>query len=136
MHTIGQSLIYHHTAILVKNMQEAANSYTSIFGAEAVSQVYSISSQKVHVCFVHTGNGAHIELVQPFNDSNAFDTYFKRGIHYYHIAYKTQDFDRAAEQLEAAGYRLLNIFVSEAFNNKRCAFLLNPQGHLTEIIEA
>jgi len=136
MHSIGESLTYHHSAILVKNMQEAVENYAALFGAGAVSQVYSISSQLVNVCFVSTGNNTNIELVQPFAGNNAFDAYFKRGIHYYHIAYKAQNFDEATEQLVTAGYRLLNTFFSEAFNNKRCAFLLTPQGHLTEIIEA
>ena len=136
MHTISAGLIYHHTAILVKDMQAAADTYSAIFGSASVSQVYAISSQQVSVCFINTGNGAYIELVEPFKESNAFDAYFKRGIHYYHVAYKTNNFEQAIEKLAGAGYKLLTMFNSEAFNNKRCAFLVSGLTHLTEIIEA
>ncbi|HWB28499.1 MAG TPA: VOC family protein [Chitinophagaceae bacterium] len=135
MHTISPGLTYHHTAILVKDIQAGITAYKEVFGEAAISPVFPISSQQVYVCFVNTGSGAHLELVQPFLESNAFDAYFKRNIQYYHIAYTTPAFDSTIQQLTSGNYKLINTFNSEAFNNRRCAFLVSGLAHLIEIIE-
>lgn len=132
---IKQELVFHHSGLLVKNIYKSIENYSQIFGQDAISQIYEISSQKVWVCFVKLNNDVYIELVQPFDDNDDFNQYFKRNISYYHNAYMSDNFDSFLGSLTEKGLRVINVFNSEAFDNKRCAFLLTKEFHLFELIE-
>jgi hypothetical protein len=55
--------------------------------------------------------------------------------HFYHLGYSSADFDGTLTELTEGNHHLVSIFHSEAFDNRRCAFLINPDGHLLELVE-
>ncbi len=125
----------HHIGVLAKDMEEAIESYKGIFSASSVSEIIYISSQEVNVCFVKIQSEIFIELVQPTSEASPVQKLIKKGFTYYHNGYTVQHFDREIELLEKKNYKLLSVFNSEAFNNRRCAFLMSPVMHLVELIE-
>jgi len=128
-------LTLHHTGILVKDMDEAIESYRGIFSADSVSEKIFISSQQVNVCFINIQDEIYLELVQPTSAESPVNRMFGKGNTYYHIGYFTNHFDKEIKLLEEKNYKLLSTFNSEAFAGNRCAFLMSPVMHLVELIE-
>lgn len=129
---LQQNLTLHHIGILVKRLDQAAAAYREL--RARISEPVVISSQHVRVCFVDMDSSVAIELVEPTEKGVAQDL-LKRGIAYYHLGYVAPDFDAALESLVALSYVHLQTFRSEAFDGRRCAFLMSPVLHLIEIIE-
>jgi methylmalonyl-CoA/ethylmalonyl-CoA epimerase len=129
---LQQNLTLHHIGILVKRLDQAAAAYREL--QARISEPVVISSQHVRVCFVDMDSSVAIELVEPTEKGVAQDL-LKRGIAYYHLGYVVPDFDAALESLVALSYVHLQTFRSEAFDGRRCAFLMSPVLHLIEIIE-
>jgi methylmalonyl-CoA epimerase len=126
----------HHTGCLVRSIDEALDFYRATFGADKISPKIFVSSQKVNVCFIEIGPEVYIELVESADEESAVGkNMMKKGISYYHIGYMVDDFDKTMADLDELGCRHLDTFHSEAFNNKRCAFLYDTNGCLIEIIE-
>ena len=125
-------LTLHHVGVLARDFENARNAYLQL-GA-TVSEPVTISSQGVRVCFVDMHGMVAIELVEAIGNSVMRDL-LKRGITYYHLGYMVPDFDAAVGTLEAMDYVRLEVFRSEAFEGRRCAFLMSPVLHLIEIIE-
>ena len=132
---IEKNIIFHHTGIIVSCIDDAINNYSALFGTEKVSEVYLINNQKVKVCFVEVGNKCHIELVAPLADNLSLNKLVKKGISYYHTAYKVNSIEHIINTLDPMGYKFLKSFESEAFNMKRCVFAYSPDLHLFEFIE-
>jgi catechol 2,3-dioxygenase-like lactoylglutathione lyase family enzyme len=129
------NLVFHHTGLLVKNIEDSVLYYKTIFGEKSASIIYEIESQKVKVCFITIGIDCYLELVEPFEGHSNFNTMFKRGIAYYHNGYTTTTFDETLESLLGKDFRILSTFNSEAFDGKRCSFLISKKMHLFELIE-
>jgi methylmalonyl-CoA/ethylmalonyl-CoA epimerase len=125
-------LTLHHIGVLVKNLSEATEVYSEL--QATISRPVVISSQGVRVCFADMGAGVAIELVEPAETGVSRDL-SKRGITYYHLGYMVPDFDAALTDLTRLNYVHLQTFQSEAFEGRRCAFLMSPVLHLVEIIE-
>lgn len=128
-------LEFHHTGILVNSIENSLAHYSRIFGAESISEVYSVSSQKVKVCFVKNGKRSFLELVEPLSEDSVVTKMLKKRISYYHVGYKVKNVQNAIKVLEEENYKALSIFNSEAFQGKPCVFLFTPEGHLVELIE-
>jgi methylmalonyl-CoA/ethylmalonyl-CoA epimerase len=128
-------LNFHHIGIAVNSLTESRENYKALFGEKSISPVYNISSQQVKVCFVDMGNGSFLELVEPTTDESSIHRLRKKGITYYHTAYKVLDIEATVDELTVLNYKAFEYFNSEAFNGKRCIFLFSPDAHLIELIE-
>jgi len=128
-------LKYHHTALLVEKIKEAREHYQELFGSHNISPVYTVTSQKVRVCFVRNGKDSFIELVEPETDDSPVLNLLKKKFSYYHLGYKVKNIKNAVILLEKLNYKALEFYNSEAFEGKLCIFLYTPQGHLIELIE-
>lgn len=125
----------HHIGNLVDDIDSAVMTYKLLFGNDCASDKVFISSQGVYVSFINTGKNVFIELIQPIDESSLVFKLRKKGISYYHLAYLTNNFDSTNERLLSYNFKILNIFNSEAFENKRCQFMSSPEGNLIELIE-
>ncbi|MCB9223352.1 MAG: VOC family protein [Crocinitomicaceae bacterium] len=125
----------HHVGCVVESIEESLNTYRDTLGFTNISEVYHISSQKVKVCFVEVAPGNYLELVEPLDKESAVGKLLKKRQSYYHMGYFVNDFERSLANLEEKGLRIITSFVSEAFNNKRCAFLFTEELHMIELIE-
>jgi methylmalonyl-CoA/ethylmalonyl-CoA epimerase len=127
-------IVLHHIGCLTENIEQSIISYRAMnFGRP--SQVYDISSQKVKVCFLEQANGVYLEFVQPAEDNKTLLRLLSQKKYFYHLGYSCLDFDKSLSALADSDHHLISVFHSEAFDNKRCAFLLNPDGHLIELVE-
>ena len=129
---LQQKLTLHHIGILVNSIEEATGAYRELDAR--ISQPVAIASQSVRVCFVDMDSSVAIELIEPTAKGVSQDL-LKRGITYYHLGYLVPKFDSALEDLAELNYVHLQTFHSEAFEGRRCAFLMSPVLHLIEIIE-
>lgn len=128
-------LNFHHIGIAVSSIAESAENYKALFGEQCISKIYDISSQQVKVCFVDMGNNTFIELVEATTEDSSIHRLRKKGITYYHTAYKVSDIKKTVAVLTELNYKAFEYFNSEAFNGKRCIFLFSPDAHLIELIE-
>lgn len=128
-------LHFHHTGLLVKDIDSALIHYRQLFGEDNISEIYDISSQGVMVCFVKNGTDSYLELVQSNSENSVVNGMLKKRISYYHLAYKVDEIEKAILVLEQLNYKSLGIFKSEAFEMKKCCFLYTPEAHLIELIE-
>jgi methylmalonyl-CoA/ethylmalonyl-CoA epimerase len=126
---------FHHTGCLVSSIDESVETYSRIFGPDKISSKVKIGMQGVYVCFIEVGPGSFLELIEGVDEQSVVYKLMKRNTTYYHNAYTTRDFDATLAMLDAIGARHMNTFISEAFENKRCAFLYLPDGCLIELIE-
>lgn len=129
-------LIFHHTGLLVKSIEESLVHYSKVFGLDNISEIYHIQSQGVKVCFIKNGTDSYLELVEPVGEDSVVHKMLKKRLSYYHIAYKVKSINIAVNELECIGYKKIKSFVSEAFNGKICVFLFTPDAHLIELIES
>jgi methylmalonyl-CoA epimerase len=132
---IFEQFKFHHIGLFVKDLDEAIKNYTLLFGSENISEIYIIASQNVKECFVKNGVNSYIGLVAEHLENSVVKNFTKKGIGYYHIAYKVENINTAVTQLEKINYKTLKPFNSEAFSGKQCVFLFTPDGHLIELIE-
>jgi hypothetical protein len=129
-------LKFHHTAIVVKDMELSRSLYGQLFGDRNLSQVFNVTSQGVLVSFVQIGDNCFIELVQPSSDDSPINRLLSKHVSYYHMAFVVDHFDDTVKRMEQLNYKMLTPFHSEAFANKRCIFCYSPDAHLLELIEA
>jgi hypothetical protein len=126
---------FHHIGCLTESIEQALEAYKDLIPGK-VSPIYHIESQNVKVCFIEQAPGVHLELVQPDPEKNLpLMKHLRQKKHFYHLAYRSANFDQTLHDLKNKGWQVLNTFHSEAFAGLRCSFLVNPVDHLIEIIE-
>lgn len=130
------NLSIHHMGCVVESIEESLETYTNLLGFEDVSEIHYVSSQEVNVCFVNVGNGTYMELVEPLDETSAIARLLKKRQSYYHVGYLVDSFDQTITDLVENGAKMITSFISEAFDNKRCAFLYTKELHMIEIIES
>ncbi len=136
MGDLQESLRLHHIGCLTENMEESLNTYVDILGFKKTSDIVAIADQQVKVCFLETAPGVFLELVEPQGENIALRKILKSKNPYYHTGYLVKDLPGMVSRLQEAGFYLVNRFISEAFDNKECAFLYTREMHLIELIES
>jgi hypothetical protein len=127
-------LTLHHIGCLVENIPAALAAYPGGCFAGA-SEPVLVSSQKVRVCFLSSGNGTFIEFVEPQSDNAFLLRMLRRGVSYYHAGYLCQDLEECVRNFTSAGAHELTRFSSEAFQGRQCVFLVTPHQQMIELIE-
>lgn len=97
-----------------------------------------IASQKVSITFVEqTKNAVMTELVQPGADNLPLQKMIAKGITVYHTGYTVpaNEFEATLKIFEANGARAFPVFNSEAFNLRRCVFVICTSLGMIELIE-
>jgi len=128
-------LLFHHVGCLTKDLDESLSLYIDKLNFRKVSEPVEVSSQQVKVCFIQTAGGPLIELIQPTGNNKALNKILNSGNPYYHIGYTTKNIDDTIGQLLESGFYMVNSFLSEAFENRKCAFLYTSEMQLIELIE-
>jgi len=126
----------HHLGRLVHSIEESYKVYFKTFSnLSSEYQVFDIKSQKVKVSFMQIEDQFCIELIEPYPENKALLKLANKGVTYYHIGYTVEDINTELARLEAIGYKKMSIFKSEAFEHRKCCFLLSPTNELIELIE-
>jgi methylmalonyl-CoA/ethylmalonyl-CoA epimerase len=125
----------HHIGCLVHNIESFKEENDPTWGKASYSQIHTVSTQDVKVCFLQFSSDTIIELVEPGPENQALSRMIQKGITFYHVGFITDAYEKSVKKLVNGGFRLVNEFNSEAFGGKRCAFLFHPQLQLIELIE-
>lgn len=132
-------LTLHHYGFLTADTAAWLAENELLFGQPYnVSSTIFIQSQNVSVTFVQQHQHTTLtELIQPAEENTPLQKLITKGVTVYHTAYKVRSdaFDDVVKKFEENGSKLMPIFQSEAFNLKRCIFLVTKNMGMIELIE-
>lgn len=132
-------LTLHHYGFLTANTAVWLTENELLLGKPfAVFNSISIISQKVKITFLQqTENSVLTELVEPLEENALLRKMITKGITVYHTGYMAakNDFENVLQSFEKKGAKALPVFHSEAFDNRRCVFLITKNLGMIEIIE-
>lgn len=127
----------HHVGLVVPKIREAAESFEKWLGVSETTIPFDDSTQKVRVQFVHAGYGTFIELIEPASMGSPVDRFLSdRGGGLHHLAFEVPDFDRALQEAQCGGARLVTR-PWIGFEGRRLAFVMPRQGPrlLVELVQ-
>lgn len=125
-----------HIGVVVEDLDAAVELYSQSFEM-AEQHRETVEAFDVEAVLLEVGDG-HVELLKPLSGESGIGKFLASngpGIH--HVAYATEDIDRALEQVKAAGLRLIDEEPRRGIKGSRVAFL-HPKatgGVLTELVE-
>lgn len=123
-----------HIGIAVKDIEEAKKYYQDILGLECYA-IEEVADQKVKTAFFKIGQ-TKIELLEPTSDDSPVSKFITtRGEGIHHIAFSTEDTNKALKEAEEKGIRLIDTQSRNGAEGLSIGFL-HPKstlGVLTEI---
>ena len=125
-----------HIGVAVEDLDAAIKLYERSFEMELVHRE-TVESQGVEAVLLDVGEG-HIELLAPLGPDTPVGKFLARkgpGIH--HVAYSVEDIDKALEQAEAIGLKMIDETPRTGIRGSRVAFV-HPAATgsvLTEIVQ-
>ena len=124
-----------HVAIVVPDLERAAEQYRSTLGAE-VGPTQDVPEHGVTVVFITLPN-TKIELLYPLGETSPIQSFLDKnpsgGIH--HICYEVGDITQAREQLLEAGARVLGNGEPKIGAHGKPVLFLHPKDFNGTLIE-
>lgn len=97
----------HHVAFAVEDLDEALETYRSLFGAE-VELRERVEEQGVEAAYLRLGHG-RVELVSPLAEDTPVGRFLaKRGPGMHHVGLEVEDVAAAARELAAEGVEIVD----------------------------
>lgn len=125
-----------HLGIAVASLDEALPVWGPIAGART-TEPELVPTQRVRVAFLEV-DGTHLELLEPTDPDSPVGKFLReRGGGLHHIAFRVPDVTRQLQELEAAGYRLIDRAARPGARGRRVGFV-HPRsvgGVLVEYVE-
>jgi methylmalonyl-CoA/ethylmalonyl-CoA epimerase len=127
----------HHVALAVEDLEQAVDTYSSLFGAE-VELRGRIEDEGVEAVYLRIGGG-RLELVSPLRPDTSVGRFLERrgpGLH--HVAFEVADVGAAAEELSARGATVIEPGLRRGLGGHDVAFV-HPeslQGVLAEVVSS
>lgn len=122
-----------HIGIAVENLEEALKFYEDVLGIKCVAEEV-VEEQKVRTAFLPLGD-TEIELLESTSDDGPIAKFIeKKGEGIQHIAYRVDDIEKALEELEAKGIRLIDEKPRIGAGGAKIAFL-HPKSTFGVLIE-
>ncbi len=125
-----------HIGIAVKDLQKAIDYYENVLGVHCYA-IEEVKEQKVKTAFFKVGQ-TKIELLESTDAEGPVGKFIeKKGEGVHHIAFAVQHIDKALEEVESKGIRLIDKETRKGAEGLDIAFL-HPKstfGVLTEFCE-
>src|SRR5436190_12112149 len=125
-----------HIAVAVDDLDSAVELYNSKLDMREQHRE-TVESQGVEAVLLEVGEG-HIELIRPLSEEGSVARWLaKNGPGMHHVAYQTNDIDKALGAVRDAGLRLIDEEPRVGIRGSRVAFL-HPRstgGVLMELVE-
>lgn len=131
-----------HVGVAVPDIEQACETYRSLYGATDITVPFDMPEQGVKVCFVNLPN-SQIELIEPLNEASPIANFLKKnpagGQH--HVCFEVADINEAVTEMEKRGATVLGkprigahgtmiIFVHPKDSNGVLVELMEtPKGH-------
>ena len=97
----------HHVALAVEDLEEAVETYRSLFGAE-VELRGRLEEQGVEAVYLRLGSG-RVELVSALGEDTPVGRFLaRRGPGMHHVGFEVDDVRAAARELEAKGVNVID----------------------------
>ena len=133
-----ENLKLHHVGIVVPNIQESLGEITKYLKFETVGLPTLIGSQRVNVCFLKIGQ-TYLELIEPAEQNSPVSNFVnKEGGGFHHLCFEVDNINKAVDEMEKKGARVVVKPVT-GFENRLIAFLLlnmkNTKCNLIELAE-
>jgi methylmalonyl-CoA/ethylmalonyl-CoA epimerase len=125
-----------HIGVAVEDIDGAIELYARDFQMREQHRE-TVEEQGVEAVLLEVGDG-HVELIRPLSPDTGVGKFIERngpGLH--HVAYATEDIDKALGAVKEAGLRLIDEKPRRGIRDSRVAFL-HPKstgGVLTELVE-
>ena len=127
----------HHVAFAVEDLDEAVETYRSLFGAE-VELRDTLESQGVEAAYLRLGSG-RVELVSPLGDDTPVGRFLaSRGPGMHHVGFSVDDVSAAVGELAADGAEVIDAEPRPGLGGHLVSFV-HPRslhGVLAEVIDA
>ena len=112
-----------HVAIAVSNLENAIKVYEAI-GLQFDSKREIVESQKVKTAFAHIDENAHIELLEPTDESSTIHQFIqKKGEGIHHLSFKVKDVFKKQKELEEKGMKFIYPAPTAGANNMMVNFI-------------
>ena len=145
--TVGISSI-DQVAVVVRDLDKAMERYVNEFGIGPWS-VYTFSPDWIRMTFrgreqgykmklaLAQVGGMMYELIEPIEGPNTYEEFLnERGEGLHHLGYLVDDIDEAIQQMEDAGFTLLQSGRGFGANNDGAYAYFETEGALGHIVEA
>jgi len=97
-----------HVGIAVPDIEQACETYRSLYGASDITVPFDMPEQGVRVCFVNLPN-SQIELIEPLSETSPIANFLKKnpagGQH--HVCFEVVDISEAVTEMERRGATVL-----------------------------
>jgi methylmalonyl-CoA/ethylmalonyl-CoA epimerase len=97
-----------HVGIAVPDIEQACETYRSLYGASDITVPFDMPEQGVRVCFVNLPN-SQIELIEPLSETSPIANFLKKnpagGQH--HVCFEVADISEAVTEMEKRGATVL-----------------------------
>lgn len=125
-----------HLGIAVESLSEARRFWCDGLGARILGEE-EVSSQKVRVLFLDTGDGK-TELLEAMDETSPIARFIaRRGPGLHHVALRVVDINSHLQRLSEQGYRLINEEAVPGSRGTQVAFIHpgSAGGVLIELVE-
>ena len=97
-----------HVGIAVPNLEEAMDTYRTLYGATDITMPFDMPAQGVKVCFVNLPN-SQIELIEPLNEESPIWNFIQKnpkgGQH--HVCFEVEEIHAAVAAMKERGATVL-----------------------------
>lgn len=97
-----------HVGVAVPDLEEACETYRTLYGATDITPPFDMPEQGVKVCFVNLPN-SQIELIEPLNEQSPIHNFIQKnpkgGQH--HVCFEVDDINQAVEEMGKRGATVL-----------------------------
>ena len=126
---------FNHVAIVVPDLNEAAEKYKSVLGAR-VSKPYDYLEHGVSVVFVELEN-TKIELMHPFGDNSPIKSFLEKNNNgaLHHICIEVKDIFKACDEIKKNGVRVLGDGTPKNGAHDKPVIFLHPKDFFGTLIE-
>ena len=97
-----------HVGIAVPNLEEAIETYRTLYGATDITTPFDMPAQGVKVCFVNLPN-SQIELIEPLDEASPIWNFIQKnpkgGQH--HVCFEVEDIHEAVEAMQTRSATVL-----------------------------
>ncbi|MEM9739475.1 MAG: methylmalonyl-CoA epimerase [Pseudomonadota bacterium] len=98
-----------HVGVAVPDIQDAIETYRSLYGAKSITEPFDMPEQGVKVCFVNLPN-SQIELIEPLDENSPIYNFIQKnpkgGQH--HVCFEVRDIHEAITEMAKRGATVLN----------------------------
>lgn len=97
-----------HVGVAVPSIEDACETYRTLYGATDITTPFDMPAQGVRVCFVNLPN-SQIELIEPLDETSPIHNFLQKnpkgGQH--HVCFEVEDIHVAKAAMEARGATVL-----------------------------